>query len=113
MSRKAKSSDESAETHFTEPDATKVSKWDEFRSRASPNPLNLDLGRRLVTRLCPVVEKWRGGRCTHLVAEGALEMSATVADQGFELRPSSRSLMIFFWISLVPSKIVVSRASRQ
>ena len=29
------------------------------------------------------------------------------------LRGSSRSLMIRFWISLVPSKIVVSRASRQ
>jgi hypothetical protein len=28
-------------------------------------------------------------------------------------RGSSRSLMIRFWISLVPSKIVVSRASRQ
>ncbi len=29
------------------------------------------------------------------------------------LRGSRRSLMIRFWISLVPSKIVVSRASRQ
>ncbi|GAA4707412.1 hypothetical protein GCM10023215_55420 [Pseudonocardia yuanmonensis] len=39
--------------------------------------------------------------------------SAGRVGQPSGLRGSNRSAMIFCWISLVPSKIVVSRASRQ
>jgi hypothetical protein len=56
-------------------------------------------------------------------AELATALAGTRRHRGLDRRPdgpqvsgllgSRRSLMIRFWISLVPSKIVVSRASRQ